>query len=219
MQDLFDKNNLAFEEYDADRRGFLKRGLFLTAALGFWNPALAMAASQSGREISFHNAHTGENFKGEYWQDGKYLPDAFNEIRKIMRDFRTGDQCAIDPRLIDVLFVVREKAGNNTPFSLFSGYRSPKTNKMLRRKTEGVARGSLHMQGQAADINLPGISLVNVEKTALALRMGGVGYYPKSGFVHIDNFRDIPQNQRFHGFFTLLEEVDLAFHYAHRHFK
>lgn len=189
MQELFDKNKLAFEEYDADRRGFLKRGLIFSAALGFWNPALALASHHTGREISFHNAHTGENFKGEYWQDGKYLPDAFNDIRKIMRDFRTGDECAIDPRLIDVLFVVKEKTGKNAPFSLFSGYRSPKTNKMLRRRTEGVARGSLHMQGQAADINLPGVSLSKVEKTAMALRMGGVGYYPKSGFVHIDTGR------------------------------
>ena len=106
-----------------------------------------------------------------------------------MRDFRTGAVCAIDPRLIDVLFVVREKAGSKTPYNLFSGYRSPETNKMLRNRTEGVARGSLHMQGQAADINIPSISLNKIENTALALKMGGVGYYPKSGFVHIDTGR------------------------------
>ena len=189
MQELFEKNSLAVEGYDADRRGFLKHGLLFTAALGFWSPALSFAAEDSGRAISFNNAHTGEKFKGEYWQNGKYLPDAFSEIRNIMRDFRTGDKCAIDPRLIDVLFVVKEKVNSKAPFSLFSGYRSPKTNRMLRMRTEGVARGSLHMQGQAADINLPGVSLNKVEKTALALKMGGVGYYPKSGFVHIDTGR------------------------------
>jgi len=189
MQDLLDKNILASEEYNADRRGFLKHGLILSAALGFWNPTLSFAAAQSGREISFSNAHTGEKFNGEYWQDGKYLPDAFDEIRTIMRDFRTGDECAIDPRLIDVLFVIKEKVRSTAPYSLFSGYRSPKTNKMLRNISEGVARGSLHMQGQASDINLPGISLNKIETTALALRMGGVGFYPKSGFVHIDTGR------------------------------
>jgi len=189
MQDLLDKNAIAFEEYNADRRGFLKHGLLFSAALGFWNPSLVMADVGAGREISFHNAHTDESFNGEYWKDGKYLPDAFDEIRSIMRDFRTGDIFAIDPRLIDVLFVVKAKSSNSAPFSLFSGYRSPRTNKLLRSVTEGVARGSLHMQGQAADINLPGTNLNKLEKTALALKMGGVGYYPKSGFVHIDTGR------------------------------
>jgi len=191
MNDLIIKNNIAAEEYNSDRRGFLKHGLLFTAALGFWNPSLVMAGEQvpSGREISFNNAHTGEKFHGEYWSNGKYLPDAFGEIRKLMRDFRTGDIYPIDPRLIDVLFVVKSKVKNSTPFSVFSGYRSPKTNATLRRRSEGVARASLHMQGQAADINLPGTRLSYLEKSALKLRIGGVGYYPKSGFVHIDTGR------------------------------
>lgn len=190
MEDLLLKNELAHEEYLADRRGFLKHGLIFTAALGFWMPKSAVAGIyndfESARLISFKNAHTGESFNGEYWRNGRYISSSFAEIRRVMRDFRTGDECPIDPRLIDVLFVMKEKARNKAPFSLFSGYRSPNTNKKLRQMSEGVARGSLHMQGQAADVNLPGTNLNRLEKTALDLRMGGVGYYPKSGFVHID---------------------------------
>jgi len=190
MEDLFFKNKLAHEEYLSDRRGFLKHGLAFSAALGFWMPKSVLAQSnmdfESARVISFKNAHTGESFNGEYWRNGRYISDAFEEIRMIMRDFRTGDECPIDPRLIDVLFVMKEKAHNVAPFALFSGYRSPNTNKKLRQMSEGVARGSLHMQGQAADINLPGTNLNKLERTALDLRMGRVGYYPKSGFVHID---------------------------------
>lgn len=190
MEDLFSKNKIAHEEYLSDRRGFLKHGLVFTAALGFWMPksvcAGVLSDFESARIISFNNAHTGESFSGEYWRNGRYISSAFEEIRNIMRDFRTGDECPIDPRLIDVLFVMKEKARNKAAFSLFSGYRSPQTNKRLRQMSEGVARGSLHMQGQAADVNLPGTNLNKLERTALALRMGGVGYYPKSGFVHID---------------------------------
>ncbi len=190
MDNLLDKNAIAHEEYTADRRGFIKNGLLFTAALGFWTPELALAAGhEPGREISFKNAHTGEKFNGSYWEDGKYLPDAFGDLKRVMRDFRTGEQYPIDPRLIDVLFVLKEKVRNNNPYSLFSAYRSPKTNEKLRRRSEGVARNSLHMQGQAADINLPGTRLINVEKAALKLRIGGVGFYPKSGFVHIDTGR------------------------------
>ncbi len=190
MNNLLDINNTAAEEYQSDRRGFIKNGLMFTAALGFWTPELALAKNaDQGREISFKNAHTGERFNDTYWEDGKYLPDAFGDLKRVMRDFRTGDQYPIDPRLIDVLFVLKEKVGNRNPYSLFSAYRSPKTNERLRRRSEGVARNSLHMQGQAADINLPGTRLANVEKAALRLKIGGVGFYPKSGFVHIDTGR------------------------------
>lgn len=186
---LLGKNAEAAEEFNADRRGFIKHGLMFSAALGFWTPELAMAsaaAAPSAREVFFHNAHTGEKFKGAYWENGKYLSDAFGELRRVMRDFRTGDEYPIDPRLIDVLYVLKEKVENKNPYSLFSAYRSPKTNNMLLKRSEGVARNSLHMQGQAADINLPGTRLSSLEKSALKLKIGGVGYYAKSGFVHID---------------------------------
>jgi len=190
MKSLIEENNRKAEKYNSDRRSFLKHGLLFSAALGFWTPSLAFAKEQpSGRELSVHNAHTGESFKGEYWSNGKYLPDAFHEIKTIMRDFRTNQRYPIDPRLIDVLYVLKKHLGNSTPFTLFSGYRSPKTNAHLRRTTKGVSKISLHMQGQAADINQPGTRLHHLEKAALKLRIGGVGYYPKSDFIHIDTGR------------------------------
>jgi uncharacterized protein YcbK (DUF882 family) len=187
MDGLIQKNNRAAEAYHADRRGFLKHGLLFTAALGFWMPPLARAEEVTGgREMAFTNAHTGESFSGEYWYNGRYLPDAFGEIKAIMRDYRTNEKYPIDPRLIDVLFVLQRRMNNFTPFELFSGYRSPTTNAWLRRHSSGVARGSLHMQGQAADINQPGTSLSYLKKSAIGLKAGGVGFYPSSDFVHVD---------------------------------
>ena len=179
--------------YDADRRGFLKHGLLFSAALGFWTPSLAWAGQASApvtaRVMTFTNIHTGEKFKGEYWYEGRYLPDAFSEIKTILRDYRTNDKFPIDPRLIDVLFVLQKRVKNSTPFEVFSGYRSPATNARLRRQGHGVARGSLHMQGQAIDINQPGTHLAYLKKSAMRLKAGGVGYYPSSDFVHVDTGR------------------------------
>jgi uncharacterized protein YcbK (DUF882 family) len=194
MDDLILKNNKAAEAYKADRRGFLKHGLLFSAALGFWTPALAMAnetaaAPVKGRTLHFVNVHTDEKFSGEYWYDGEYLPDAFGEIKTVLRDFRNNQKFPIDPRLMDILFVLQHRLRNTTPFNVFSGYRSPTTNAMLRETTNGVARGSLHMQGQAIDVDLPGTHLSSLEKAAIHLKSGGVGYYPASDFVHVDTGR------------------------------
>lgn len=188
MDDLIQKNNLAAEAYQSDRRGFLRHGLAFTAALGFWMPAIAEAAPAvaTARVMKFTNVHTGESFRGEYWTDGRYLPDAFREIKSVLRDHRNNAKFPIDPRLIDVLYVLQRRTGNMTPFEVFSGYRSPQTNAWLRRNTDGVARGSLHMQGQAIDLNQPGTALSDFRKSAIGLKAGGVGYYPSSDFVHID---------------------------------
>ncbi len=192
MNELIRKNNAAAEAYHADRRGFLKHGLLFSAALGFWTPSLAWAAGQapaSVRLISLSNAHTGEKFRGEYWFGGEYLPQAFSEIKSVMRDHRTNETFPIDPRLMDVLFVLRHRLANQAAFEVFSGYRSPSTNALLRETSNGVARGSLHMQGQAVDINLPGTRLSHLERSAITLKAGGVGFYPKSDFVHVDTGR------------------------------
>jgi uncharacterized protein YcbK (DUF882 family) len=190
MNAFVQRNNAAAEAYDADRRGFLKHGLLFTAALGFWAPSLARAADPSAaRVMAFTNAHTGEAFRGEYWYGGRYLPDAFGEIKSVLRDYRTNDTFPIDPRLIDILFVLQHRMKNFTPFEVYSGYRSPATNAKLRRAGGGVARGSLHMQGQAIDLNQPGTRLSYLERSAIGLKAGGVGFYPSSSFVHIDTGR------------------------------
>lgn len=190
MLDLIEKNAAMVEAYESDRRGFLKTGLFAAAALGFWTPSLAQAAKPAtGRVIRLVNAHTGEKFQGEYWYNGKYLPDAFGGIKHLMRDHRSGDQFPIDPRLMDILYVVNYRLQTSNPFHVLSGYRSPASNARLRRQSEGVARNSLHMSGQAIDLKLPGTRLSTLKKTAVDLKSGGVGFYPRSDFVHIDTGR------------------------------
>ena len=191
MDDLIQKNNEAAAAYSADRRGFIKHGLLFSAALGFWTPALARADEpvKKGRTMCLTNLHTSESFRGEYWYDGEYLPDAFSEIKTVLRDYRNNQKFPIDPRLMDILFVIQNRLKNSTPFNVFSGYRSPATNAMLRETTNGVARGSLHMQGQAIDVNLPGTRLSTLQKAAIHLKSGGVGYYPASDFVHVDTGR------------------------------
>lgn len=188
--DLIQKNHQAVEAYHADRRGFLKHGLLFTAALGFWTPSLAEAAKPAkGRVMNMVNAHTGDRFKGEYWYDGRYIPEAFAEIKQLMRDHRTNEQFPIDPRLMDVMYVLQNRLKNFSKFDIFSGYRSPRTNAHLREVSNGVAYGSLHMQGQAVDLRQPGTKLSHLKKAALGLKSGGVGYYPSDGFVHLDTGR------------------------------
>lgn len=191
---LMQKNSEAADHFQSDRRGFLKAGLAATAALGFWMPDLAAASTgptlkQAGREMKLTNAHTGETFRGEYWHDGRYLPDAFGEIKSVMRDHRTGERFPIDPRLMDILYVLQHRIGNTSQFEVFSGYRSPKTNARLRAVSHGVASRSLHMSGQAVDLHQPGTKLATLRQAAIKLNSGGVGYYPKSNFVHVDTGR------------------------------
>lgn len=149
-------------------------------------PALAIPRVSLGRSLAFYNLHTGESLDLVYWTEGRYLPDATQRIEYLLRDFRNNKVHAIDPRLLDLLTALRGGLNTEAPFQVISGYRSPETNEMLRRTTEGVAGNSLHLQGQAIDIRIPGRSLAAVHRTALALQMGGVGYYPRSDFVHVD---------------------------------
>ena len=172
-----------------DRRKFLALGgaalggAALTFAVG--RPAFA-APLPATRTLSFYNLHTGESLKTAYCVDGACVPGALDEINHVLRDFRTGDVHEIDVRLLDLLATIRGKAETNKPFHVISGYRSPKTNQMLRHNSSGVAKRSLHMEGEAIDIRIPGRDLTWLRKTALGLKRGGVGYYPKSDFVHVD---------------------------------
>lgn len=181
-----------FDTTHINRRSILRAGGIIAAATALWWPREAAAAPiafAKGRELQLKNAHTGENFRGEYWYDGRYNSDAFRDIKKFMRDHRTGEIFPIDPRLIDVLFVLHHRLGKNTPFTLYSGYRSPKSNAQLREESSGVAKKSLHMLGQAADIGLEGMSTQSIAAQAKSLQAGGVGHYPASRFVHVDTGR------------------------------
>jgi uncharacterized protein YcbK (DUF882 family) len=153
-------------------------------------PSPVIAATKMPGEgaykVSFRNAHTGDSFNGVYRVGNKYLPEAFDRINYVLRDFRTGEDYPIDPRSIDILYLVQRKTGRNAPLEVLSGYRSPRTNNMLRNASSGVARNSLHMTGQAIDFRMGGYSTMRLRDIAIDLRAGGVGYYPRSDFVHVD---------------------------------
>lgn len=170
-----------------DRRRVLKMGLagMLAASVPLLSNHKAFARGNTAWKVSFHQAHTGESFNGVYRVGDKYLPEAFERINYVLRDFRTGEAFPMDPRTIDILNQIQAKMGLDRPFEVLSGYRSPKTNAMLRRASTGVAKNSFHMYGQAIDIRVAGKTR-KLRDVAKSLRAGGVGYYPKSSFVHVD---------------------------------
>ena len=170
---------------DPTRRQILKLGATLTlSCLSF--PAFAHSDPSAERRLLFHNLHTGEKLDRVYWAEGRYLSEPLAEIDGLMRDFRTGEIKPIDRKLLDLLYLVRRTLDSDEAFEVVSAYRSPATNKMLAKHSEGVAKKSLHMQGMAIDVNLHGHDLNRVRRVAKALKLGGVGYYPKPGFVHLD---------------------------------
>ena len=167
------------------RRNFVA-GVSTTFLAARISPALASLGDV--RSLAFNNLHTGEKLSVAYWERGSYLPDAMAEVNHLLRDFRTGDVHPIAPQLLDLLAVMHGRLETSAPFSVISGYRSPVTNAMLRGENEhsGVASKSLHMQGMAVDIRVADRSLANLRDAALNLKIGGVGYYPTSDFVHVD---------------------------------
>lgn len=166
------------------RRKFLKLGM-LAAALPL--PAMANAwQATPERRLRFHNLHTGESLNVAYWVQGDYVPESLAEINHVLRDYRNDQVAAIDPQLLDLLNRVDLALGASQPFQVISGYRSPATNHLLAERSSGVAKHSLHMEGKAIDIRVPGVALADLRKTGLTLQAGGVGYYPTSDFVHLD---------------------------------
>ncbi len=159
----------------------------LAAALPWTRRAGASPVSASEpRALAFRNLHTEETVEVTYWVDGGLDPNALRQIDWVLRDFRTGEARPIDPRLLDLLWELRAALDTTEPYEVISGYRSPSTNAMLRRSGRGVARGSLHTRAMAIDVRVPGQPVAKLRAAALALRQGGVGYYPASGFVHVD---------------------------------
>lgn len=173
------------------RRSFLKASA-LTLGGCFFPGAListAQASHQPERSLAFYNLHTGEDLKTIYWSEGQYLPEALTRINHILRDHRSGEVTSIDARLLDLLHELSGHLGSQARFHVISGYRSTHTNSIMRQHSTGIARNSMHMQGKAIDIRLPGHSLASLRQAAIRLRGGGVGYYPGSDFVHMDTGR------------------------------
>lgn len=169
------------------RRGLLKAAASLIPMALVPMPTLARA--QAARRLSFYHTHTSEKLDVVYAESGRYVPDALAAVDHLLRDFRSGDVHPIDPRLLDILHEAQVLTGSAGRFEVISGFRSPGTNEKLRNHSSGVARNSLHLQGQAIDVRLTGTQTSRVRRAAVAIRRGGVGYYPDSDFVHLDTGR------------------------------
>jgi len=169
------------------RRQLLKTAGLLMPAMAI--PVLGYAAAREPGKLSFFHLHTHEKLDIVYREGTIYVPEALEEIDHLLRDFRSGEIHPIDPRLLDILQAIQKHTGRDGSFEIISGFRSPATNAMLRGQSLGVAKRSLHMQGKAIDLRMTDLSTKNLRKAALDLGFGGVGYYPKSNFVHLDTGR------------------------------
>ncbi|MEM9344487.1 MAG: DUF882 domain-containing protein [Pseudomonadota bacterium] len=176
------------ESAGVTRRGVL--GAFaataLVAAPTYSNAFGLLRGAGDVRKISMYSGRTGERMDTIYWIDGEYIPEAMKEVNRFMRDWRNDKVLRIDRRAIDIWAASHRLLDTDEPFMMLSGYRSPETNAMLRSRSRGVARNSLHMKGQAADLRLDGRSVSQMARAAQACRGGGVGRYSRSNFVHMD---------------------------------
>ena len=172
-----------------NRRQFLRNSAILSAGLCLPGFARAALTIEPERSLRFYNTHTGESLNTVFWADGLYVPEALTDINKFLRDHRTNDIAAIDPQLLTLLDRVTALVSPGDTLHVISGYRSPVTNQALADQSDGVAKHSLHMEGKAIDIRIPGRNLSWLRDSALSLKGGGVGYYPNSQFVHIDTGR------------------------------
>ena len=184
---------------NVSRRRALQTGLTAAAGIGAatalpgagWARSYGMDGSNpalgSGpRFAHVHNLHTGESLRAVYYENGRYVPDAMSELMKVLRDWRSGEEHLMDPRLFDVMHAVRGKLDTSAPFQIISGYRSARTNALMHERSHGVAQNSQHVQGKASDVRLEGVALHHLRAAAADLGAGGVGYYPVSNFVHMD---------------------------------
>ncbi|MEE8530967.1 MAG: DUF882 domain-containing protein, partial [Hyphomicrobium sp.] len=168
------------------------KGLLVGLAVALFGAGIAasqsVAASRSTRTISLYHIHTKETLTVTYKKNGKFVPDALKKINWHMRDWRENTEVEIDPRLVDLLWEMHTELGSKEPIHIICGYRSAKTNNMLRRTRGGQAKRSFHISGKAIDASFPDVPVKRMRYSALIRERGGVGYYPTSGipFVHVD---------------------------------
>ena len=158
----------------------------LSAAPVYANAAGFLRGAGDVRRLRMYSGRTGESIDTIYWIEGDYIKDALKEVTYFMRDWRTNGVKQIDTRTIDIMAAAHNLMDASEPYMLLSGYRSPQTNAMLRSRSRGVARNSLHLKGQAADLRLSSRSVSQMARAAQACKAGGVGKYSRSNFVHMD---------------------------------
>ncbi len=168
------------------RRNFLKCTTAIAVSSIFPQVIHANSSSFSERTLEFINLHTDESVRCCYWENGEYNHESLAEINHTLRDHRANEVAEMDVSLLDLLHLIHKTSGSQAPFHVISGYRSALTNEKLRKQGNGVAKRSLHMQGKAIDIRLPDVELQQLRDVALSLKAGGVGYYAKSNFIHVD---------------------------------
>lgn len=149
----------------------------------------ALGAGDDARTLTFFHTHTGDSLVVTYYRDGEYLPEGMTQLRHFLADWRNGKERDIDPRLMDILWDIHMSSRHMGTYEVISAYRSPETNNLLRNKSNGVAKNSQHIPGKAIDVRLRGMETSVLRDTALELKRGGVGYYAKSDFVHVDTGR------------------------------
>ena len=170
------------------RRGLLVAfaATALVAAPTYSNAAGFLRGAGDIRRLKMYSRRTGESLDVIYWIEGDYIKDALTEVNWFMRDWRRDKARAIDTRTIDIIAATQQLLDSSTPFLMLSGYRTPETNALLSKRSRGVAKKSLHMKGQAADLRMQGKSVRQVAQAAASCSAGGVGRYSRSNFVHID---------------------------------
>ncbi len=180
------------DQFAPARRRFLRHTARLAAAAAL--PALlapaARAAVPDARGLALVHTHTHEKIDLVYADGDRYVPEALGALNRFLRDHYTGDVGLMDPQIFELLHRVQRVLGSGLTFEVISGYRCPATNSHLRQtRGGGVASHSLHMEGRAIDVRLSGVPLADLHKVALSLRAGGVGFYPREQFVHLDTGR------------------------------
>ncbi len=171
------------------RRNFLKSGLSLagaTAMAGLTGQSFAKEDFAPDRRLRLANAHTWEKLDIVYWSKGVYLDSSLDKIDFLMRDHRANQSRQMDIDLIDSMHALYLLSGSKERMHVLSGFRTAQTNAALRKRSSGVAKYSLHMEGRAVDINIPDVPTSDLREMAVSMQAGGVGYYRKAGFVHID---------------------------------
>jgi uncharacterized protein YcbK (DUF882 family) len=169
-----------------DRRGFLKLAACALGAVAA-SPALGRTVGNKDRMLSLYSPRTGETVRTVYWAPRiGYIGESLKEVSWALRDHRNDQYKLFDPKLLDQLYALQRLMDPRQPMHIISGYRSPATNAMLRQHNRRVAKNSYHIRAMATDIRMPGHSTKKLHRAALSLNGGGVGYYSRSDFVHID---------------------------------
>ena len=162
----------------------------LFSGLAILSPKTVFSAlgdqSMPKRSLSLYSPNTRESLDTVYWAHGNYVPQSISDLNHFMRDYRTGEIKAVDTRLLDLIYSIQNELKAKKPMTIISAYRCPRTNAYLRKCGKGAAAKSYHMQAKAVDIRLPGYKLSTLRHAAWRQKGGGVGYYPRDRFVHID---------------------------------